>query len=262
MSQALPSTRSPVNDRRMGWEKWWKITERACLVLSTAGALVGGAFAVLGYYVPRTPTAPAPPQSTHAALAHVASASPTVTVNAPPPWVVWVFLAAALLLLATGWAMMIVRLRTARAAPKITSPEPTSNWPPKPPSAEGFYEATGHPIRDEFWTPMHVVANEARAANQDTPHGRSLGALTIEQRNNAYAMEIYRVVPVFGIPGPGLLCEEIKAKPSDFIFHRNGMQMDTVDQNRRPFYRFTHIRTPDAQRALAAIREMASKFEG
>lgn len=79
----------------MGWEGAWKAIERTCLVLGAAAGL--GTL----YFTANPPktASPAPETLTHAAS----------TVSAPLPWPLFALGALSIVLLATGWAMMLLR---------------------------------------------------------------------------------------------------------------------------------------------------------
>ncbi|HEY3887877.1 MAG TPA: hypothetical protein VGL73_04830, partial [Caulobacteraceae bacterium] len=88
----------------------WKIVERTCIVIGALGGLGGLAFEALSYF--KAPAA----DNKAAAVTHAAAGTPA--------WVVIVLVLFAILLLGTGWAMMIERRRheaitAAQAAPGL-----------------------------------------------------------------------------------------------------------------------------------------------
>lgn len=103
----------------MGGDKIWKVIERACIVLGALGGVASGVFAALAYLQPLSAPVPTPPHSLAPLVRpHVAGSG---IVSTLPPWGLWTFLGAAILLMLTGWAMIVLRLRSERAAPTRTA---------------------------------------------------------------------------------------------------------------------------------------------
>jgi hypothetical protein len=159
-----------------------------------------------------------------------------------------------------NWALPFVlaafALWVVHRAAKHQSPKKSAGQ-----TQDRFFEVTGHPLQNEKWTSLFIVASEARRENVDTPYGHSLIGMSAHAQIVAYAGKINDAIQLHGTFGGPLLSEPINERGDKIKFRTNGMQMDSTDVNGRPFYRFVHLHTADAPTALAAVRKMAAEYE-
>ena len=138
--------------------------------------------------------------------------------------------------------------------PKTTG---TAQWRQTPTS---FYEVLGNPIKNENWSSLLTIADEARRANEDTPFGLSLSQKPFNDILSAYAAKINDSIQLYGTrPGP-VESEPIKEHGDQIIFRVNGMQMDFVSPNGHQLYRYIHLHTADVPETLEAVHKMAMEF--
>jgi hypothetical protein len=163
-----------------------------------------------------------------------------------------------ILLVGTGFYFF---LRSHISAPvPATTPQQQASGTPEA-TADRFYDVPFQHLESLGWSSLIDVANKARAENADTPFGRSLSGVPIQEKTSIYAGKIGDYVQLYGCPplwhAPS---EPIKERGDQIRFRLNGGQMDSVDSNGKTLYRNIWLRTVDATRALASAAEMAREY--
>ncbi|MGA8611440.1 MAG: hypothetical protein WB760_06935 [Xanthobacteraceae bacterium] len=138
--------------------------------------------------------------------------------------------------------------KKASAAPKAT--------------ADRFYDVPFQHLENLGWSSLIDVANKARAENAETPFGRSLSGVPIQEKTSIYAGKIGGYVQLYGCPplwhAPS---EPIKERGDQIRFRLNGGQMDSTDANGKSLYRNIWLHTVDVPKALQLVRVMATEYK-
>jgi hypothetical protein len=129
-------------------------------------------------------------------------------------------------------------------------------------TADRFYDVPFQHLESLGWSSLIDVANKARAENAETPFGRSLSGMPIQEKTSIYAGKIGDYVQLYGCPPLWLApSEPIRERADQIKFRLNGGQMDSIDANGKSLYRSIWLHTVDVPKALQLVRVMATEYK-